>query len=149
MAEWVSEQLPQESSSAVQPRAGGTTLAAKFLAPAGVLVCVAAVWLVATSVPSDQAFGRGLVELLIVGTPIAAGLYVLRSPANRRFALALIGIGSAWSVTALAESSHSVPFTIGRLSTWLILPGAVFLLFSFPSGRITNRFDRAAFGGFV
>jgi signal transduction histidine kinase len=112
-------------------------------------VCVVAVWLVAASVPSDQAFGRGLVELLIVGTPIAAGLYVLRSGANRRFGRALILIGFAWSVTALTESSHSIPFTVGRMSTWLILPCTIFLLIAFPSGHITNGFDRVVFWGFV
>src|SRR3954453_14102989 len=103
---------------------------------AGVMVCVAAVALAAAGAPSDQAFGRGLLELLIVGVPIAAGLYALRQPGNQSFGVALLGIGFLWSLTALTTSHLSVPFTIGRLTTWLISPCVVYLLLAFPYGRI-------------
>jgi signal transduction histidine kinase len=116
---------------------------------AGVVVCVVAVWLAAAGVPGDQAFGRGLLELLIVGVPIAAGLYALRQPGNQGFGVALLGIGFLWSLTALTTSSASVPFTIGRLTTWMILPCVVWLLLAFPYGRIEPGLDRAIFVGFV
>ena len=118
------------------------------VALAGGLVCVASVAMAAASVPSDAAFGRGLLELLIVGGPIAVGLYALREPANKSFAIALLSIGFLWSLTALTTSSASVPYTIGRLSTWLISPCVVWLLLAFPHGRIEKGLDRAVLVGF-
>jgi len=88
------------------------------------------------------AFGRGLLEALIVGVPIAGGLYALRSPADASFGIALLAIGFAWSLTALTETSLSVPYTIGRLSTWLTFPCVVYLLLAFPDGRIDKGLDR-------
>src|SRR5438045_4113699 len=75
------------------------------LAVAGVVVCVAAVVVATTGASSDAAFGRGLLELLVVGTPIVVGLYALRSSATRSFGIALLAIGFLWSLTALAETS--------------------------------------------
>ena len=119
------------------------------LALAGALVCLGAVGMVAASAQGDAAFGRALLQLLVVGGPIAIGLYALRSPVNRSFGIALLGIGFAWSLTALAESSLSVPHTIGRLATWLTFPSVVYLLLAFPHGRIEKGLDRAVFLGVV
>ncbi|HET8820806.1 MAG TPA: hypothetical protein VFM57_04605, partial [Thermoleophilaceae bacterium] len=117
------------------------------LAVAGVVVCLGAVAMAATSAQSDAAFGRALLQFLIVGVPIAVGIYALRAPVNKSFGIALLGIGFAWSLTALAESPDSIPHTIGRLSTWLTFPCVVYLLLAFPHGRIERSFDRAVFGG--
>src|SRR3954453_359222 len=97
----------------------------------GALLCVAAGTLVAAEAPGNAAFGGAFVEFLIVGVPIAVGLAILRSVNNDRFAVGLIGVGMVWSVTALTVSSTSVLYTIGRLSTWLILPGVFYLLLAF------------------
>ncbi|HZB05017.1 MAG TPA: histidine kinase [Thermoleophilaceae bacterium] len=137
---------PQVLGARAQPRSHA--LEAR-LAVAGVLVCVGAVAMAAASAQSDAAFGRGLLQLLIVGVPIAVGLYALRSPVNKSFGIALLGIGFAWSLTALAESPDSVPHTIGRLSTWLTFPCVVYLLLAFPHGRIERGFDRAVFLGIL
>src|SRR6478735_4436010 len=119
------------------------------VALAGALVCMASVAIAAASVPGDAAFGRGLLQLLIVGGPIAVGLYALREPANRSFGVVLLGIGFLWSLTALTTSSASVPFTIGRLTTWLISPCVVWLLLAFPHGQMRQGLDRAILVGFV
>ena len=119
------------------------------LAVAGMLVCLGAVAMAAAGAQGDAAFGRGLLELLIVGGPIAVGLYALRAPVNKSFGIAMLGIGFAWSLTALAESTLSVPFTIGRLATWLTYPCVVYLLLAFPHGRIEKGLDRTIFLGVV
>lgn len=119
------------------------------VALAGALVCLGAVAMAVAGAPSDEAFGRGLLQLLIVGGPIAVGLYALREPVNKAFGVALLGIGFAWSLTALAESTLSVPHTIGRLATWLIFPCVVYLLLAFPRGRIEKGLDRGVFVGVV
>ena len=137
---------PQAVGARAQPEPGALETR---LAVAGLLVCLGAVGMAAASARSDAAFGRGLLELLIVGGPIAVGLYALRAPVNKSFGVALLGIGFAWSLTALAESTLSVPHTIGRLATWLTFPCVVYLLLAFPHGRIEKGLDRAVFVGVV
>ena len=124
-------------------------LRARYLAPLATIVCAGAVASAAAGAPSNEAFGRGLLELLIVGAPLAAGFYALRAPINATFGIALVFIGLAWSSTALAESSLSVAYTIGRLSTWLIFPGVVYLLLAFPDGRVAPGLDRVLLRGVV
>jgi signal transduction histidine kinase len=119
------------------------------LAIVGALLCAASVVEAAAGSEPDAVFGRGLLQMLIVGVPIAVGLYALRAPGNTGFGLALLGIGFAWSLTALAESSASVPFTIGRLCTWLVFPCVVYLLLAFPDGRIAHGLDRVLFWGII
>ena len=112
-------------------------------------MCAGAVTLAAAGAPSEDAFGRGLLELLIVGGPIAVGLYALREPRDKRFGVTLIAVGFLWSLTALTTSDLSAAYTIGRLATWLILPCVVYLLLAFPHGRIEKGLDRAVLAGFV
>jgi signal transduction histidine kinase len=97
----------------------------------------------------DAAFGRALLEALIVGVPIGAGLYALRAPINASFGYALLAIGFAWSLTALTESTFGVPYTVGRLATWLIFPCVVYLLLAFPDGRIDRGLDRVILGACI
>jgi signal transduction histidine kinase len=134
----ISDAQPLFPTAAGSPRAALETR----LAIAGTVVCVGAVALAAAGSRGDAAFGRALLEALIVGVPIAVGLYALRAPINASFGIALLGIGFGWSLTALTEASLSVPYTIGRLSTWLIFPCVVYLLLAFPDGRIDRGLDR-------
>ena len=107
-----------------------------YAASAGIALCVASAAVAASGAPSDAAFGRGLLQLLVVGLPMAAGFYAMRSPASRRFGTALLLLGIAWSLTALGESSLSVPYTIGRAAYWFLLPSIFYLLLAFPHGQI-------------
>src|SRR3954447_19016476 len=80
------------------PRPASPALAAHAarLAVAGAVVCVVSVVVAVAGATPDAAFGRGLLQLLIVGVPIASGLYALRTPGNAGFGIALLGIGFAW-----------------------------------------------------
>ena len=131
--------MPIRGSPSLRPHA----------ASAAVVLCVGSAAVAAWGAPSDAAFGRGLLQLLVVGLPIAAGLYAVRSPANRRFGTALLILGVAWSLTALGEASLSVPYTIGRAATWFLLPSVFYLLLAFPHGRLADGLDRALFCGVV
>ena len=121
--------------------------ATSLLGALGAVLCVAAVTVAAAGSQGDAAFGRGLVEALIVGTPIAVGLYALRAPGNTRFGVALLAIGFFWSFTALGQTSASIPYTIGRLATWCVFPCVVYLLLAFPNGRIAPGLDRIVLVG--
>jgi signal transduction histidine kinase len=115
----------------------------------GAVLCVSSAAVAAWGAPTHAAFGRGLLQLLVVGLPIAAGLYVVRSHANRRFGTALLILGVAASLTALSESSLSVPYTIGRTATWFLLPCLFYLLLTFPHSRLDGRLDRALLWGIL
>jgi signal transduction histidine kinase len=115
----------------------------------GVVLCVSSAAVAAWGAPNHAAFGRGLLQLLVVGLPIAAGLYAVRSPANRRLGTTLLILGVACSLTALSETSLSLPYTIGRTATWFLLPSLFYLLLVFPRGRLDGGLDRALLWGVV
>ena len=119
------------------------------LAVAGVILCAASVVLAASGAASDAVFGRALLQLLVVGLPIAAGLYALRARVSRRFGIGLLTIGFVWSLTALGEASLSVPYTLGRMATWLTVPSVFYLLLGFADGRIARGLDRVLLYGVV
>ncbi len=124
------------------------------LAPIAVAVAagvlgVVAVALVSAATPPDQRLWRVLLEGLVIGLPVATGLYATRSRETYRFGILLAGAGLVWSLTALGEASASVPYSIGRVSAWLIFPLLCYLMLAFPDGRLGLRLDRALFGGIV
>jgi signal transduction histidine kinase len=59
----------------------------------------------------------------------------------------LLGAGLAWSLTALASSSQSVPYSIGRVAAWLMFPALIYLILAFPDGRLAPGRDRRLFLG--
>jgi signal transduction histidine kinase len=140
---------PAPADQAARPLPDRAAEISPWLLGLAAVVCLAAVAAVGASAPPDQRFGRMLLELLIVGVPSTAGIYALRSQVDRRFGVMLLVVGFAWSLTALAEASASVPYTIGRLAAWLIPPTVWYLLLVFPTGRLASRMDRALLGAFV
>jgi signal transduction histidine kinase len=131
-----------------RPRPASPALQAP-VAIAGALLCVASVVLAASGAPADAVFGRALLQVLVVGLPLAAGLYALRAGVSRRLGFGLLAIGFVWSLTALGESSLSIPYTIGRAATWLTVPCVFYLLLAFPDGRIAAGLDRVLLCGIV
>src|SRR3954454_6922214 len=90
---------------------------------------------------------RAVFELVIVVPPIAVGLYAVRFPRHARFGLMLLGAGLAWSLTALAASSQSLPYSIGRVAAWLMFPALIYLILAFPDGRLARGRDHRLFLG--
>jgi signal transduction histidine kinase len=91
-------------------------------------------------------------QALIVATPIAVGLYAWREGTHARFGRLLVLAGAAWFFAALSSSSNDVLYSIGRVSGWTVEVGLIYLILTFPSGRLTTRMDRwlvAAVGAVV
>jgi signal transduction histidine kinase len=96
----------------------------------------------AESQPGLVALGRAL----IVGVPIAVGVYARYRQPDERFGLVLVAAGAGWFVTTLAESQDDVVYTVGRIAGWLMEAGLVYVILCFPAGRLTDRRDRAIAG---
>ena len=92
--------------------------------------------------PTAAAIARGL----MVAVPIAVGLYAWHTRPDERFGPVLVAAGFGWFLTTLAESGDSLVYSIGRVSGWIVEIGLVWLILSFPSGRLTDRFDRMLVG---
>jgi signal transduction histidine kinase len=80
---------------------------------------------------------------LMVAVPIAVGLYAWYRGFEPRLGLLLVAAGAAWFVTTLAESSDELIYTIGRTAGWMTEALLVYLLLSFPGGRLAAWTDRA------
>ena len=93
----------------------------------------------------ERAGDRALIQLLGVGVPFAAGLYALSTPGNARFGLTLLAAALLWSLTALGESSDSLPYSIGRVCAWLVFPLLIDLMLTYPEGRPAGGLDRRLF----
>jgi signal transduction histidine kinase len=132
--------VPVESPAA----AAGRSLTAA-LAVVSASVCALAVVFVAANADPDETAGRAVLELLVVGMPLAAGLYAIGHRYDVRFGSILVGAGLAWSLTALGESDSSWAYSTGRVAAWLVFPWLIYLMLAFPDGRIAGRVDRGLF----
>jgi signal transduction histidine kinase len=117
---------------------------AKLLAisGAGVLAGVGAVWLAAHQ-PSGRPTEPGPVLTLLVGASlVGSGVASWRARPENRLGQIMVFTGFAWFAAQLIEASPAWLNTIGLAvqSVWLI--GLIYLLLSFPSGRLTGRLDR-------
>jgi len=100
------------------------------------LVCLTAVL-----VASWTNWVEGLARALMVGAPIAVGLYARRRVPFARFGGLLVGIGCLWFVGTLSNSPDSVVYSIGRVGGWLAELAIVYVILAFPTGRLGERID--------
>ena len=82
------------------------------------------------------------VRALMVAIPIAVGCYAWHRRPDERFGPLLIAAGVLWFLTTLAESDSSVPYSVGRVAAWFVEVQLIYLILSFPSGRLRSPIDR-------
>jgi signal transduction histidine kinase len=110
------------------------------------LAAVAVAATVAGSGAAEQPALVALARALMVGAPIGVGLYAWRHGPDERFGLLLIAAGAGWFVTTLAESGDELLYTLGRTAGWLVEVLLVYLILSFPTGKLRERTDRLLVG---
>src|SRR5436309_11073467 len=111
--------------------------------------CIAAVAAVAPVVVNAPAQTRGTaLPVFAVGVVLLFGLGLsdLVNARESAFARALVIAGVLWTLSALAVSSTPFLYTVGRISEWVVDAALVFLLISYPSGRLSNPNDRRLIG---
>jgi signal transduction histidine kinase len=96
--------------------------------------------------PASHAGPVALARALIVGVPIAVGLYTWSRRSDERFGLLLVAVGAGLFFTTLAESGDELVYSIGRLAGWLVELLLVYVILSFPTGRLPERADRLLVG---
>ena len=110
------------------------------------LATVAAVLPTLLSASDDR--GAIAVPIFLAGAAVSLGigLYDLARGRDVRYAGVLIGGGLLWCLSALAASSVSILYSVGRVSQWLVELAVIYLLLSYPSGRLGGRLQRVVFG---
>jgi signal transduction histidine kinase len=109
------------------------------------LSCVAA----AISLSGSDSANAELVataRALVVAAPFTVGCYAWHRRPGERFGPLLIATGFGWFLTTLAESDDSLLYSIGRVAAWLVELELVYLVLSFPTGRLPERIDRLLVG---
>ena len=92
--------------------------------------------------PSPAAASAAL-ALLVGWAYIGSGLVAWRQRPENRLGRVMVFIGFAWFATFLADANESLLFTLGTALEDIYLLGFVFLVLTFPTGRLRGRLDLA------
>jgi signal transduction histidine kinase len=117
------------------------------IAAAGLLAGAGVAWIVSHARPGHL-FVPNLpfavpVVVLVGWSFIGGGLVYWRSRPDSRVWAVLIFQGFAWFASLLPNSDNPVLFTFGQLVYPLQYASGLYLVLSFPSGRLRGRLDRA------
>jgi signal transduction histidine kinase len=131
-----------------RPQRGLAPGAIVILAIAAAALCAGAVVLTLAEAPAGDRVGAAVTGALVIAAPIGVGLATLARRQDR-FAAALVAAGALWSLTVLAQSHDPTLYSVGRIAAWLVDIAVVYLLLSFPSGRLTSSPARVAMAATV
>jgi len=79
----------------------------------------------------------------MVLVPVVAGCYAWWRTPHRRFGVLLVLVGAGWFLSTLSESDNSLLYSVGRVASWFVELELIYLVLSFPTGRVTDRVDRS------
>ncbi len=113
-----------------------------LLAGAGVLAAGVAVWLAANQPPHRPTEPGPVLTLLVGASLLGSGLLSWRARPENRIGPVMVFTGFAWFAGQLSEASSPLPYTIGAAVQYVFIAGFIYLLLSFPSGRLETRLDR-------
>ncbi len=112
------------------------------VAGAGLIAGVGAAWLAAHAQPTGPTAPDAALTLVVGFSLLACGLASWHSRPENRIGLIMVLTGFAWFAAQLEESTVPWMYMIGTAvqSVWGV--GLIYLLLSFPSGRLEGRIDR-------
>ena len=131
-----------------RPQRGLAPGAIAILAIAAAALCAGAVVLTLAEAPVGDRGWAAVTRALMIAAPMGVGLATLARRQDR-FAAMLVAAGALWSLTVLAESHDATPYSVGRIAAWVVEVVVVYLLLSFPSGRLTSSPARMAMAAAV
>ena len=113
-----------------------------LLAAAGVLAGAGAVWLAAHQPPGRPTEPGPVLTLLVGASLLGCGLASWRARPENRVGKIMVFTGFAWFAELLVDATPPWLNTIGLAVQAVWIFGLVYLLLSFPSGRLPGRLDR-------
>ena len=117
-----------------------------WLAAAGLAAGAGVAWLISRASPRQGTIPEvppALPVAVLVGwSLIGSGVLAARSRREDHLALVLIFTGFAWFASMLPLSHNPVLFTAGEVLYSLYYAGFLYLILSFPAGRLQGKLDR-------
>jgi signal transduction histidine kinase len=113
-----------------------------LLAAAGVLAGAGAVWLAAHQPPARPTEPGPVLTLLVGASLLGCGLTAWRAQPDNRIGKIMVFTGFAWFTELFVDATPPWLNTIGLAFQAVWIFGLVYLLLSFPSGRLQGRLDR-------
>jgi signal transduction histidine kinase len=113
---------------------------------AAVAAGIGAAWIELTSDIVGDNGTTAAIALLVGWSYVGSGLVAWRQRPANPLGPVMLATGFAWFATFLGASQHALPFTVGYVFQNLYLVGFVFLILTFPSGRLVGRLDPALLG---
>jgi signal transduction histidine kinase len=125
----------------------GSTMKRDLLVAGGALAAGlgAAILVVGSDHQPEPTWASAALALLVGWAYVGSGLVVWRHRPEHRVGAVMVFIGFAWFATFLADSDDALLFTLGTALENVYLLGFVYLVLSFPSGRLSGRVERALF----
>ena len=121
----------------------GSTPLIAAIALGGVTLSGISAWITAGSDGNGASDWAAAGRAVMVAVPVLAGCCAWYWRPGDRFGPALAATGYASFLTTLAESNDGLLYGFGRVSGWFVELLLVYLILSFPSGRLPARRDVA------
>ena len=119
------------------------------VAVVGALAGAGAVWLAAHQ-PADRPTEPDAVLTLVLGASLlGSGLASWRARPENRLGPVMVLTGFGFFASQLIDARAAWMYTIGNAVQYLWLIGFLYLLLTFPTGRLEGRLDRWLMGGVV
>ncbi len=112
------------------------------IALAGVIAGAGAVWLAAHQPINRPTEPDPLLTAVVGASLLGCGLASWRARPENRLGPVMVITGFAWFAGQLSEASTPWVYTLGSAVQYTFVAGLVYLLLSFPSGRLRGRLDR-------
>ena len=113
------------------------------LAVAALLAGAAAAWLAANRTFEPYQTASAPLALLVGWSFIGSGLAACSARPNNLLGRVMVLTGFAWFASFLTDAHQSLLFTVGTAVQSVYLVGFVYLVLTFPSGRLNTRLERA------
>jgi signal transduction histidine kinase len=91
----------------------------------------------------SPAAASAVLALVVGWAYIGSGLVARRQRPENRLGTVMVFIGFAWFATFLADAGSPLVFTVGKALESVYLLGFVYLVLSFPTGRLRGELDRS------
>jgi signal transduction histidine kinase len=119
------------------------------VAGAGVLAMIGAVVLASHQPPDRPSEPNAVLTVVLGASLLGSGLASWRARPDNRLGPVMVLTAFGFFASQLSEASPAWLYTIGTAVQYLWLIGVLYLLLTFPSGRLTGRLDRWLMGAVV